>query len=72
MAHPRPLLWGSRMHGDQESGDSSDGSSRGCNCGDCLVGGCSCTDTGSHDECLCGRCGDGSDDTYKDRKQYYE
>ncbi len=27
-----------------------------------LSGGCSCADTGRHDGCLCGRCGDGSDD----------
>ena len=47
------------MYGDQESGDSSDGGSVGCDCGDCLIGGCDCSDSGSHDNCFCGRCGDG-------------
>ncbi len=31
----------------------------GATAGTVLSGGCSCADTGSHDDCLCGRCGDG-------------
>ena len=48
-----------RMHDPKESGNSRPSSRGGCNCGDCLIGGCSCTDTGSHSDCLCDRCGDG-------------
>jgi len=46
-----------RMYNTKESGNSRSSSGGGCNCGDCLIGGCSCTDTGRHDNCLCGRCG---------------
>ena len=51
----------SRMHDTKESGDSRSSRGHRCNCGDCLIGGCCCTDTGSHDNCLCGRCGDRGD-----------
>jgi len=57
MDHPRPLLFRSRMHDSKEGDNSSNGSGSGCDCGGCLVGGCPCADSGSHDECICGRCG---------------
>jgi len=41
----------------------------GATVGTVLSGGCSCTDTGSHDECLCSLCGSVS---YADRKRDYE
>ena len=59
----------SRMYDAEESRDSGPSRRNGCTCGDCLIGGCSCTDTGSHDDCLCSRCGDGD---YINRKQSYE
>ena len=59
----------SRMHNSQESGDSRISGRPRCTCGDCLIGGCSCTDSGSHDDCLCSRCGDSS---HADRKRDYE
>jgi len=61
-----------RMHDPQESGDSRPRSGRGCTCGDCLIGGCCCTDFGSHSSCLCDRCGDGSDPDWDERKRQYE
>jgi hypothetical protein len=50
------------MHDFKEGQYREFGGRRGCACGDCLIGGCGCTDTGSHSECLCDRCGDGSGD----------
>jgi len=50
------------MHDTKESRDSRTRSGIGCTCGDCLVGGCTCTDFGSHSNCLCDRCGDRNDD----------
>jgi len=62
----------SRMHDTQESRDSQPSSRGGCNCGDCLVGGCDCTDTGGHGNCLCSRCCDRSDPDWQSRKETYE
>ena len=50
------------MHDFKEGRYREFGSGRRCTYGDCLVGGCSCTDTGSHSDCLCDRCGDGDSD----------
>ncbi len=50
------------MWDNKESGGGGSSSRSRCNCGDCLIGGCSCTDTGRHDDCLCGRCGDSGSD----------
>ena len=57
--HPRHKRLPCRMRDNKESGDSSDRSGGGCNCGDCVQWGCDCADSGSHDNCLCNRCGDG-------------
>ena len=72
MAHPRRMLFLNRMYNGKESNGGSNGRSIGCNCGYCLVGGCSCTDTGSHSDCLCDRCGDGGDADWQHRKETYE
>ena len=53
------------MHDTKESRDYLDSSGGRCTCGDCIEWGCSCADTGRHDECLCGRCGDGSEDAHE-------
>ena len=60
------------MHDTKEgrSYQSSDGSR--CHCGNCIEYGCDCADTGRHDNCLCGLCGDGRDDDWQDRKGSYE
>ena len=35
------------------------GAAVGATAGTVLSGGCDCTDSGSHDNCFCGRCGNG-------------
>jgi len=49
----------SRMHDNKESRSYQSSYGGSCNCGDCVEFGCDCTDTGSHDNCICGLCGDG-------------
>ena len=50
------------MHDTKESRDYLPSDGRRCYCGDCIEFGCDCADTGRHDRCICGGCGDGSDD----------
>ena len=60
------------MHDNKES-RSYGLSDRGrCDCGDCIEFGCDCADTGRHDNCLCGRCGDGSDDVRQEEGGDFE
>ena len=59
----------SRMFDPEKRRNSGPSRGHGCSCGDCLIGGWSCTDSGSHDACLCSRCGDSS---HADRKRDYE
>ena len=61
----------SRMYDPQESRSYQSSSGGRCTCGECIEFGCACADGGGHSECLCGRCGDGSDD-WEDRKGSYE
>ena len=61
-----------RMYDTQESGDSGTGGRHRCPCRYCSERGCSCTDTGSHGNCSCSRCGDGSGADWQGRKGGYE
>ncbi len=54
------------MHDHKKSNGSSNRGGDRCDCGYCLVGGCTCADSGSHDECFCDRCGDRDNDGYED------
>ena len=51
------------MHDTKESRDYLPSSGGRCTCGDCIEFGCDCADSGRHGECLCGRCGDGSEES---------
>jgi len=50
------------MFNAKEVSDSRNGNSDRCYCGICTQWGCACTSgDGSHDQCLCDRCGDRGD-----------